>query len=213
MTRAQLEHAIAVLVGKPPAEFAIAAAAAGRADSRGARRRCLPSCSSGARTSPPRSAGWPRPTRRSASPRPRSIPSVSAVRAAVGFGNLSTVSRYWSLAHALARCSTAGCGSAQSAQAIAAYDETVANYRQTVLAALPAKSRTTSPRCASSKQEAAVQGEAVKAARESVTITNNQYRAGTVTYLAVVVVQAAALNNERAALAHPRPPPRRERRS
>jgi outer membrane protein TolC len=34
-----------------------------------------------------------------------------------------------------------------------------------------------------------------------VTITNNQYRAGTVTYLAVVVVQAGALANERADLA------------
>jgi outer membrane protein TolC len=51
------------------------------------------------------------------------------------------------------------------------------------------------------ESEAAVQGAAVKAARESVTITNNQYRAGTVTYLAVVVVQAAALVNERAELA------------
>jgi outer membrane protein TolC len=34
-----------------------------------------------------------------------------------------------------------------------------------------------------------------------VTITNNQYRAGIVTYLSVVVVQAAALVNERADLA------------
>jgi outer membrane protein TolC len=50
------------------------------------------------------------------------------------------------------------------------------------------------------EEEAAVQGEAVRAARESVTITNNQYRAGTVNYLSVVVVQAAALINERAAL-------------
>ncbi len=41
----------------------------------------------------------------------------------------------------------------------------------------------------------------MKASRESVTITNNQYRAGIVTYLAVVVVQAAALVNERADLA------------
>ena len=51
------------------------------------------------------------------------------------------------------------------------------------------------------ESEAAVQGAAVKASRESVTITNNQYRAGTVTYLSVVVVQAAALVNERADLA------------
>jgi outer membrane protein TolC len=49
-------------------------------------------------------------------------------------------------------------------------------------------------------QEAAVQDEAVKAARESLAITLNQYRAGTANYLAVVIVQATALANERAAL-------------
>ena len=51
------------------------------------------------------------------------------------------------------------------------------------------------------EQEAAVQDEAVKAARESATIATNQYKAGTANYLAVVVLQAAALNNERTALA------------
>jgi outer membrane protein TolC len=49
--------------------------------------------------------------------------------------------------------------------------------------------------------EAAAQGAAVKAARQSVTITNNQYRAGIVNYLAVVVVQTGALVNERADIA------------
>src|SRR5207237_45484 len=51
------------------------------------------------------------------------------------------------------------------------------------------------------EQEASVQDEAVKSARESLAITLNQYRAGTANYLAVVVVQATALANERAALA------------
>jgi outer membrane protein TolC len=46
-----------------------------------------------------------------------------------------------------------------------------------------------------------VQDEAVKAARESLTITLNQYRAGTANYLAVVVAQAIAVSNERTALA------------
>jgi outer membrane protein TolC len=49
--------------------------------------------------------------------------------------------------------------------------------------------------------EEGVQDDAVKAAREAVTIANNQYRAGTINYLAVVVLQAAMLNNERTALA------------
>jgi outer membrane protein TolC len=51
------------------------------------------------------------------------------------------------------------------------------------------------------ENEAVVQTAAVKASRESVAITNNQYRGGIVNYLAVVVVQAAALANERAELA------------
>jgi outer membrane protein TolC len=45
-----------------------------------------------------------------------------------------------------------------------------------------------------------VQEEAVQNARQSVALTTNQYKAGIVSYLNVVVVQAAALNNERAAV-------------
>jgi outer membrane protein TolC len=44
--------------------------------------------------------------------------------------------------------------------------------------------------------EAQVQDEAVKAAQESVTLTTNQYKAGTVNYLNVVTVQATALTND-----------------
>ena len=40
----------------------------------------------------------------------------------------------------------------------------------------------------------------VKAARESVAIATNQYKAGTANYLAVVVLQTAALNSERTEL-------------
>ena len=93
-----------------------------------------------------------------------------------------------------------GLREATKAQATAAYEETVANYRQTVLGAL----RDVEDNLAAERileEEATVQGAAVKASRDSVTITNNQYRAGTVTYLAVVVVQAGALANERAELA------------
>ena len=46
-----------------------------------------------------------------------------------------------------------------------------------------------------------MQDDAVKAAREAAAIANNQYKAGTANYLAVVVLQANALNNERTALA------------
>lgn len=50
------------------------------------------------------------------------------------------------------------------------------------------------------EQEAQVQDEAVQSARQAVALTTNQYKAGTVNYLNVVVVQAAALNNERTAV-------------
>jgi outer membrane protein TolC len=49
-------------------------------------------------------------------------------------------------------------------------------------------------------QEAAVQEEAVKAAQDSVVVTMNQYKAGIIAYLNVIVTQAAALNNERVAV-------------
>ena len=88
---------------------------------------------------------------------------------------------------------------AQTDQAIATYDQNVATYRQTVLAAFQdVEDNLAALRIL--ENEAAVQDEAVKAARESVTITLNQYRAGTVNYLSVVVVQATVLTNERAAL-------------
>jgi len=47
------------------------------------------------------------------------------------------------------------------------------------------------------QQEAVVQQEALDAARESLRLIENQYRAGTVDFNSVVSVQATALNNER----------------
>ena len=47
-------------------------------------------------------------------------------------------------------------------------------------------------------EETKVQEEATRAARESVLLTTNQYRAGTVSLLNLVIVQAAQLNAERA---------------
>ena len=71
--RAQLEHAIAVLIGKAPADFSIAPEAVATDVSADSARRCRPSCSSAGRTSPRPSAARRRPMRRSASPRPRSF--------------------------------------------------------------------------------------------------------------------------------------------
>ncbi|MGE5615490.1 MAG: TolC family protein, partial [Bacillota bacterium] len=45
--------------------------------------------------------------------------------------------------------------------------------------------------------ESTVQDDATRAARESVVLTVNQYKAGTVSYLNVVTVQATQLSEER----------------
>ena len=113
---------------------------------------------------------------------------------------LSLPSRFWSLGPALAQTVfDAGLRRAQTAQAMATYDENVATYRQTVLGGFQeVEDNLAALRILG--QEAAVQAEAVQAARESLAIVTNQYRAGTVNYLAVVVVQATALANERTAL-------------
>ena len=50
------------------------------------------------------------------------------------------------------------------------------------------------------RDEVDLQQAAVKSARETVVLTLNQYKAGTVSYLTVVTVQATALANERTAL-------------
>jgi outer membrane protein TolC len=46
------------------------------------------------------------------------------------------------------------------------------------------------------EDEARVQEEAVKAAEQSVTLTTNQYKAGTVSYLNVITAQTIALTDE-----------------
>ena len=202
--RAQLEHAIAVLLGKAPADFSIAPEAV-------------------ATTFPPIPPGLPsellerRPDIAAAERRTAAANAQVGVAEAAFFPSLtlsatggfqssvlsqlfSLPSRYWSLGPALAATIfDAGLRRAQTAQAMATYDENVANYRQTVLAGFQeVEDNLAALRIL--EQEAAVQDEAVKSARESLTITLNQYRAGTANYLAVVVAQAVALSNERTAL-------------
>ncbi len=51
------------------------------------------------------------------------------------------------------------------------------------------------------EDEAGVRAEALAAARESLRLTSNQYRAGLIGYLDVVNVKTTALSNERSVLA------------
>jgi outer membrane protein TolC len=50
------------------------------------------------------------------------------------------------------------------------------------------------------EQEAGVRKEALDAARDSLRLTSNQYKAGLIGYLDVVNVQTTALSNERSVL-------------
>src|SRR5205823_6657287 len=84
---------------------------------------------------------------------------------------------------------------AQSDAARAAFDASVASYRQTVLGAF----QSVEDNLAALRildDEARVQDEAVQAARESVALTSNQYKAGVVSYLNVITTQTIALTNE-----------------
>jgi NodT family efflux transporter outer membrane factor (OMF) lipoprotein len=84
---------------------------------------------------------------------------------------------------------------AQTDQARAAYDTGVANYRETVLTAFQGvEDNLAALRILES--EADVQERAVRAARRSVALTTTQYRAGVVSYLNVITTQTIALANE-----------------
>jgi NodT family efflux transporter outer membrane factor (OMF) lipoprotein len=84
-------------------------------------------------------------------------------------------------------------GRVQEAQAN--YDSTVANYREVVLTALQqVEDDLAGLRIL--QQEAAAEDEAVKSANQSLDVSTNQYKAGTVDYLTVITAQATALNDE-----------------
>jgi NodT family efflux transporter outer membrane factor (OMF) lipoprotein len=204
--RAQLEHAIAILIGKAPAEFSIA-----------------PLTSKFALLPPPIPVGVPsqllerRPDIAAAERRAASANAKIGVAEAafypdltlsgeLGFQSssfakwLTLPSRFWTLGPALAQSIfDGGLRKAQSAQAVAVYDQSVATYRQTILGGFQeVEDNLAALRIL--EQEAALQDDAVKAARESVQITTNQYKAGIVDFLNVVNVETIALDNERTAL-------------
>jgi NodT family efflux transporter outer membrane factor (OMF) lipoprotein len=109
-------------------------------------------------------------------------------------------SRFWSVGPQLAATLfDGGRRHAQVELSEAAYDESVANYRQTVLTAFQqVEDQLSSLRIL--EQEAAAEAEAVKAAQESVDILTLQYTAGTTDYLPVIVSQAALLQSQRQAI-------------
>jgi len=193
LSRAQLEHGIAILIGKPPADFAIAATTTPLDVP--ALPPALPSALLVRR--PDVSANERRMAQANAqigAAQAQFYPTLGLI------GGMSFDFRFAGSITIAQYILDGGLREATRQQATAAYDETVATYRQTVLSALAdVEDNLAAVRILG--DEAVVQDAAVKASRESVTITNNQYRGGIVNYLAVVVVQAGALANERAALA------------
>jgi outer membrane protein TolC len=93
----------------------------------------------------------------------------------------------------------AGLRRAQVAEARAAYDASVDNYRQTVLSGFEqVEDDIVTLRVL--EQQSVIEDAAVKAAREAETLTLNQYKAGTVPYSSVITAQTTRLNSEQTAL-------------
>jgi NodT family efflux transporter outer membrane factor (OMF) lipoprotein len=202
--RAQLEHAIALLIGKPASALSIPAAPlapvfpaipAGlpsqllerRPDIASAERRMA---AANAQIGVAKAAYYP-------SVRLSGSAGLEALSLADWF---TWPSRFWAVGAAVSETVfDGGLRGAQTEQARAAYDQTVAVYRQTVLTGFQeVEDNLAALRIL--EEEAQAQDEAVKAARETLAVTQNQYRAGIVSYLNVIVVQSAALANERTAV-------------
>ena len=204
VARAQYEHAIAVLIGKPPAQVEIPALVL--------------------KTPPP-----PIPTgvpsallerRPDISEFERQVAAANeqigidqaafyptlTLTASAGLQGTSLLnifqwpSRFWSVGPGLAyTLFDAGRRRAIVAEARDAYDVTVANYRQSVLAAFQqVEDNLAALRVL--QNEATPVTAAVKAAEDALNISTYQYKAGTVNYLQVIISQTAALSAERTAV-------------
>jgi NodT family efflux transporter outer membrane factor (OMF) lipoprotein len=202
--RAQMEHAIALLLGKPASDFSLprmpltalppavplglpSSLLERRPDIAAAERRVT---AANAQIGVAEAAYYPALSL-----------SATAGYQSSSFSNwLTAPSRFWSLGPQVAQTLfDGGFLRAQTAQAVAAYDANVAAYRQTVLTGFQeVEDNLVALRIL--EEEAAVQDEAVQNSRQSVELTINQYKAGIVSYLNVVTVQATALSNERTAV-------------
>ncbi|HEV2289712.1 MAG TPA: efflux transporter outer membrane subunit [Candidatus Acidoferrales bacterium] len=112
---------------------------------------------------------------------------------------LSGPSGLWAFgASALETIFEGGRRHAITAQAQAAFDQSVASYRQTVLTAFQeVEDNLAAQRIL--QQETVTEDAAVAAAQRSLALSNNRYTGGVTSYLEVITAQSAALANERAA--------------
>jgi NodT family efflux transporter outer membrane factor (OMF) lipoprotein len=204
VTRAQLQNAIAVLVGQPPADFTLPAAGT------------LPEV-------PALPAGVPAQLLQRRPDLAAAQAQVAAANAQIGvaqtawFPNLtlsaqggsqatriaqlfSAPSLFWSLGPQLAATLfDGGLRRAQVQSSQAAYRQTVANYRQSVLTALQqVENNLAAQRILA--QESQQQADVVQAAEVSLRLAENQYKAGTAPYLNVLTAQTTATSARNAQL-------------
>lgn len=196
--RGQLEHSIALLVGKAPSDFTLAPTYVlpelpsipgelpttlleRRPDVAAAERRVA---AANAQIGVAQAAFFP-----------TLMLGASGGFQGSSWANLFTLpNRFWSVGPSLAMTLfDGGAHSAEKEQAYAIYDQNVATYRQTVLAAFQSVEDSLVSLRVLAREET-VQHEAVSSAHESVNLTNDQYKAGIVSYLNVVTAQVAALN-------------------
>jgi NodT family efflux transporter outer membrane factor (OMF) lipoprotein len=204
LQRAILEHAIAVLVGQQPASFSVA---------RANMRTDVPTVPAGLpSTLLERRPDVAQAERQVAASNAQVGVAISAFFPTLTItgsddyrGNtisrlIRTANRVWAIGPSLAlSVFDAGLRRAQVAQARAAHEVTVDNYRQTVLSSLQQVEDDIAT-LRVNEQRAVIEEETVKAAREAETLTLNQYKAGTVPYSSVITAQTTRLNAEETAL-------------
>jgi len=199
VSRAQFEHAIAVLIGKPPAELSIApietvvavplipselasALIERRPDVAAAERDMA---AANARIGVDVAAFYPTVT----------LTGDYGVQSSMLRKLFTASSRVWSFGSDLAQTIfDGGLHNARVEADKAAYDLTVANYRQIVLTAFQQiEDELAAERILN--QQAQAEDAAVVAARSAEKTINNQYLAGTQAYTAVIVAETTALND------------------
>jgi NodT family efflux transporter outer membrane factor (OMF) lipoprotein len=200
VARAQYEHAIAVLTGKPPADLSISYGSIKiapppvpvglpstllerRPDIAAAERQMA---QANEQIGIAKAAFYPTLT----------ISGAAGVESSQFLKWISWPSRFWSVGPQLAETVfDAGRRRAALNQSLAAYDAAVANYRQTVLTAFQqVEDNLAALRVL--ENEAQAEERAVKAAQNSLDISTYQYKAGTVNYLTVITEQAILLQDQ-----------------
>ncbi|WP_285415421.1 efflux transporter outer membrane subunit [Pseudomonas sp. efr-133-TYG-5] len=202
--RAQFENAIAVLIGQPPAQFSLAETQdipklpqiplslpsqllERRPDIASAERSVI---AANANIGVAKAAYYP----------DLSLSLSGGYSSSTSQNLISLPNRFWSVGPKLTLpLFDGGIRSAEVDRTEAVYDQTVAKYRQTVLDGFR-EVENYLVQLKVYEDEAVVRQEALDAARDSLRLTENQYKAGLIAYLDVVTVQATALSNERSVL-------------